>query len=31
VVEADIDGDRAADLKIVLTGRLTLAETDFLL
>ncbi|CAN7294125.1 M10 family metallopeptidase C-terminal domain-containing protein [Rhizobium sp. LjRoot254] len=31
VVEADIDGDRAADLKIVLTGRLTLTETDFLL
>jgi GH24 family phage-related lysozyme (muramidase) len=31
VVEADIDGDRASDLKIVLTGRLTLTETDFLL
>jgi GH24 family phage-related lysozyme (muramidase) len=31
VVEADIDGDRAADVKIVLTGRLTLTETDFLL
>ncbi|MDB5553979.1 MAG: hypothetical protein JWL86_3963 [Rhizobium sp.] len=31
VIEADIDGDRAADLKIVLTGRLTLTETDFLL
>jgi len=31
VVEADLDGDRGADLKIVLTGRLTLTETDFLL
>jgi len=31
VIEADIDGDRAADLKIILNGRLTLAETDFLL
>jgi GH24 family phage-related lysozyme (muramidase) len=31
VVEADIDGDRVADLKIILAGRLTLTETDFLL
>jgi GH24 family phage-related lysozyme (muramidase) len=31
VVELDSDGDRDADLRIVLEGRLTLDETDFLL
>jgi GH24 family phage-related lysozyme (muramidase) len=31
IVEIDADGDRSADMKIVLEGSLTLGETDFLL
>jgi GH24 family phage-related lysozyme (muramidase) len=31
IVEVDADGDRSADMRIVLEGTLTLAETDFLL
>lgn len=31
IVEVDLDGDRTADLRIVLEGRLTLDQSDFLL
>lgn len=31
IVEVDLDGDRATDMRLVLEGRLTLGETDFLL
>ncbi len=30
-IEADIDGDRVADLRVDLTGRIELTQTDFLL
>ena len=31
IVEVDADGDKSADMRIVIEGSLTLAETDFLL
>lgn len=31
IVEVDLDGDKAADLKILLSGELTLGQPDFLL
>lgn len=31
IIEVDANGDRSADMRIVLAGHLTLAETDFLL